>query len=254
MRCAALIRVSALMLGAACGDPYLHTNPYDPAVPVEFVITGPDTLFSYGEIAHYDVRTIPAFPDTSFLWGIDTVRLPRPGMTDTLIPGEIVFRPSGEGGYVSIMPPLEPASVTIAVAALLGATDTTVAIYEGGTIQTSVYRHFGYKEVVLTQRLTRIQLRCPDAHLCDTLAVGGTWSVWADGFDALNHQIVTPVGGAANPKGGTPVVAYTVRDTNMATVVPNGIRVATVTARKPGTTWIVATRGALADSLQLVAR
>jgi hypothetical protein len=218
------------------------------------MITGPDSLFSYGEIAHYSVQTVPAFPDTSFLWGIDTVSLPRPGTTDTLVTGEIVFNPSGQGGYVSIMPPLEPATVTIAVAALLGATDTTVATYDRGTIQTSVYRHFGYKEVVLTQRLTRIQLRCPDIQACDTLAVGGTWTVWVDGFDRLNHAIITPVGGAANPKRGAPVAMYAVRDTTVATMVPNGIRVAGVTARGTGATWIVATRGALADSLQLVVR
>jgi hypothetical protein len=45
---------------------------------------------------------------------------------------------------------------------------------------------------------------------------------------------------------------FAVRDPSVAGVTPVGIRVATVTARKSGTTWIVGTRGALLDSLQLV--
>ncbi len=54
-----LIRVAALIGVVACGDPYLHTNPYDPVYPVEFAISGPDTLFSLGEIGQYTVQNQP---------------------------------------------------------------------------------------------------------------------------------------------------------------------------------------------------
>ena len=249
--------VAAVALGAAagCGDPYLHTNPYDPVYPMEFAITGPDSLFSYGEIAQYTVQTTPAFPDTGFRWDIDTVTVvnPRDG-TDTVVDGGTVFLPAGPGAYQSISPPLEPATVTISIVASLGQIDTTVARCRPQcmTVQTEQQRHTGYKSIVLTQRVPRIRLRCPDTQACDTLAVGGTWSVWVDGFDALGRQIAALTSSVANPPRGPPVVTYVTRGTTIATVMPVGIRVGTVTARKSGTTWIVATRGALADSLQLV--
>jgi hypothetical protein len=256
----AAVAAVILIIAVGCGDPYLRTNPYDPGVPVEFVITGPDSLFSYGEIAHYSVQTVPAFPDTAYSWDIDTVTVanPRNG-EDTVVDGGTVFQPSGPAAYTSISPPLEPATVKIAVEVLLGAVDTTVARYSPEcactvTIPTHAYRHIAYKEVVLTQRVTRIRLRCPDTQACDTLAVGGTWSVWVDGFDALNRQIAALTSSIANPTIGLPIVKYVTRDTTIASVTPVGIRVGTVTARKSGTTWIVATRGSLADSLQLVVR
>lgn len=253
----AVVATAALSATGGCGDPYLHTNPYDPVYPVEFVITGPDSLFSYGEMAHYSVQTTPAFPDTAFRWDIDTVTVVNPlSGIDTIVDGGTVFRPAGPGEYQSISPPLEPATVTIAIVASVGQIDTTVArcIPQCITIQTVQQRHTGYKSVVLTQRVTRIRLRCPDTQACDTLAVGGTWSVWVDGFDALGRQIAALTSSVANPTRGPPVVTYLTRDTTIATVMPVRIRAATVTARKSGTTWIVATRGALADSLQLVVR
>jgi len=57
-----------------------------------------------------------------------------------------------------------------------------------------------------------------------------------------------------NPLTGTPVATFVSRDTTVASVLLIGIRAATVTARKTGTTWIVATRGSLFDSLALVVR
>lgn len=58
----ALLVCAGLLLAAfACGDPYQHTNPYDPAVPVEIDIGGPDTVFSYAELAQFMATTIPAF-------------------------------------------------------------------------------------------------------------------------------------------------------------------------------------------------
>jgi hypothetical protein len=49
-------------------------------------------------------------------------------------------------------------------------------------------------------------------------------------------------------------VTYLVRDTTIARASPVGIRATTITAINSGTTRVVATRGALADSLLLVVR
>ena len=252
------LAIIALVVLAGCGDPYAATNPYDPDTPVTFTITGPDTLFSLGEIGHYTAQTIPAFPDTAFKWEVDTVTISKPGTGDTVVDGATILAPSvTPGSFMSLAPPLEPATVTVAVAALVGSVDTTTAVSIDTTVvtlRTLLPRHIGYKSVVLTQRVTRIRLRCPVAHACDTLTAGSTWSVWADGFDALNQQIVALTGANTNPLTGTPIVTYAVRDTTVASASPVGVRVATVTALKPGTTWIVATRGAISDSLQLVVR
>ena len=143
------------------------------------------------------------------------------------------------------------------VSAGVGAYDTLAAFagsQSGQAPMVTLWRHSGYKQVVLTQRVVRIQLRCPDTHSCDADSVGGSWSVWADGFDALNQQIVALHSSVANPATGTPVATYVVRDTTVASFVPVGIRAALVTARRAGTTWIVGTRGPLLDSLQLVVR
>jgi hypothetical protein len=266
------IITAALIVAVACGDPYLHTNPYDPAVPVEFNFTGPDTLFSYGELAQYSVQTTPSFSDTAVQWAIDTVTIHRggnldtnlgggtfnnPGTGDTTVAGDSLFRPLGGGLFQSTAPPLDPATVSMTVEALIGGADTTVGRFINGrtvAVQTKQYRHVGYKTVVLTQRLTKIRLRCPDVQACDTLSVGGTWSVWVDGFDALNRQMYAMTSSTANPTHGPPVVLYSVRDTAIAKVTPVHIRAATVTAQRTGMTWIIATRGALLDSLQLVVR
>jgi hypothetical protein len=262
-----LLGMMALVAAFACGDPYKHTNPYDPAVPVEMNVTGPDSLFSYGQFGQYRVQTIPSFPDSAITWNIDTTTIHRggnidtmlpgglstnPGTGDTVVEGDSLFKPMGFGTYQSTAPPLEPVTQTVTVEALIGRVDTTLATWNRGTIQTNQYRHYGYKSVVLTQRLTRIQLRCPDAHVCDTLSAGGTWSVWVDGFDALNRQIYALTSSTANPIRGSPIVTYTVRNSLIASVAPVRIRAANVTALKTGTTWIVATRGSLLDSLALV--
>ncbi len=115
------------------------------------------------------------------------------------------------------------------------------------------WRHKQKRSVVLTQRVTHIQLRCPDAG-CDTISVGAVWSVWVDGFDALNRKIVALTSATANPTTGTPIATFAVRDPSIAIVNPVGIRAANVTAVKSGATWIVATRAALLDSLRVIVR
>lgn len=235
------------LLSIACGDPYAHTNPYDPKVSVSVIVAGPDTLFSYSERGQYTAQAVPAFPDSSFQFGSSD---------------SVAFAPSGRGGFISRTPPLYPGTQTVRVMALLGQIDTLVDWTPLGpgivpAIPTLSWRHSGSKNVVLTQRVVRIQLRCPADHACDTLAAGAAWTVWADGFDALNFKVVALNGVNANPavSADTPVFAtFAVRDPTIASVTPVGIRAATVTSLKTGSTWIVATRATFTDSLRLVVR
>ena len=263
-RIVALFGVVILVAAVACGDPYAHTNPYDPVVSVTVAVAGPDTLFSYGEQAQYTAQSLPAFPDSAFQFGTSD---------------SVAFPASGRGTFVSRTPPLYPATQTVRIMALLGQIDTVIVdqnlgcpthprcndlsglncpIYPACKVSakhTLAWRHEGAKEVVLTQRVARIQLRCPADHACDRLSVGGAWTVWADGFDALNFKVVALTGVNVNPavSAATPIFAtFAIRDSTVAALSPVGIHAATVTARKSGTTWIVGTRDALLDSLQLV--
>jgi hypothetical protein len=235
-----------LVVPLACGKDYLHTNPYDPEVPVTITLFGPDTVFSAFEVVHYTAQTSPAFPDSAVSFA----------SSDT-----VDWTPSGPGSFESQSPPLYPATKQVTVFVYLGLVDTTIAvdIGTGGgvvpvTIQTKIPRHTGFKNVILTQRVTKISLRCPDAHACDTLAVGGTWSVWADGFDATGLRVYQFFSATTNPATGPAFVTYAVRDTTVAGFAPVGVRVATVTAKKSGATWIVATRDTVRDSLRIVVK
>ena len=276
-----LVMAASLAALIACGEPYVHTNPYDPAYPVQVGIAGPDTLFSLGEVGQYTVQTNPPWPDSGLVWAIDTFTnyFIVPGLCSVqLSDGGTVLSANGGGAYRSIAPPLEPYSFKVAIDVWLGTIDTTVAFElctgERVTAQTTAPRHIAYKTVVVTQRVTRIQLRCPDTHGCAPLAVGDSAFIWVDGFDALGRQIVALTSSAANPatgnpilpyatsdtailrvqKGNNPVAAYVSRDSTIARTTPIGIRVARVTAVGAGSTWVVATRGALMDSLQVVVR
>lgn len=175
---------------------------------------------------------MPAFPDTAVSWNSD-------GLVSS--GGAGTFRAEGQ--------PLWPAYFTATVSALIGKVDTTIGL-NYTAVHTSVWRHVGSKSVVVTQRLTKLQLRCPDVHACDTLTAGGVWSVWVDGFDAHGMQIYALVSSTANPLTGTPIAIYTSRDPAIASVSPVGIRAANVTAVSPGTTWIVGTRIAAQDTLR----
>ena len=249
-RPAGLLGATLLVAFFACGDPYQHLNPYDPLYSVSVTVTGPDSLFSYAEIAHFGAVIVPAFPDTAV----------RFDSSDSLS-----FMPVGAASFEAgptIAPPLWPATKTVTVIAGIGAIDTIVPQWDVScptcglplTIRTHQYRHVGSKTVVLTQRVVHILLRCPDTHACDPLSAGGAWSVWVDGFDALNHEIVALTAATANPLTGTPVATFVSRDTTVASLSPVGIRAATVTAHKSGSTWIVATRDSLLDSLQVTVR
>jgi hypothetical protein len=234
-----LLGVAALTASFACGDPYQRTNPYDPAVDVRITVQGPDTLFSSFQQGTYAAQTDPSFPDSAIHW-------PCCGSS------------SGRSAtFMSVAPPLWPQTRQQIIEAVIGGIDTipaTAGSTLGPVTPIRLYRHAGSKTVVVTQRLVRIQLRCPDTHACDTLPVGAVWSMWVDGFDALGLQIYALVSTTANPVTGTPIATFVARDTTIASVSPVGIRASNVTARKSGTTWIVATRGALLDSLKLVVR
>jgi hypothetical protein len=233
-----LVGAAALAVAIACGDPYKHTNPYDPAYPVTVTVIGPDTLFSQGEFAQFSAISDPVFPDSSFQYG------------DT---DSSSFLPAGPAGFVSRNPPLYPQVRLVNVLAGLGAIDTFVPMAVPGPAQRKVfYRHTGTKTVVLTQRVVSISLRCPNTHACDPLSVGDTTSIWVDGRDASSAQIIALTSSSANPASGTPVATFVARDPSIASLAPSGIRATIVTALKTGSTWIVGTRGALLDSLQLV--
>jgi hypothetical protein len=225
----------------SCGDPYRHPNPYDPNTPFEFSIAGPDTLFSVGEFGQYALKSTPALSDTAGTWSSSSIDL----------------RPGSPGQFQLWTPPLWPETETVQVTNSIGKFDTT------GTLSTpsgpiakkiTMDRRSLSRTVVLTQRLVRIRLRCPDTHACGTLTAGAAWSVGVDGFDALDAQIIGLTNPATNPATGTPIAIFISRDTTVASVAPVGIRAAMVTARKSGTTWLVATRDLLLDSLQLTVR
>ncbi|MFI5233368.1 MAG: hypothetical protein ACHQSE_12740 [Gemmatimonadales bacterium] len=231
-----LAAAAGLAVLIACGDPYLHTNPYDPVYPVAVTVQGPDTLFSYTELATFTLQTDPAFPDTA---------------VDFTVSDSISFVPAGFAGFRSATPPLYPSTISVTVTGGVGAFDTLASGGAAGQAKMiRQWRHSAEKIVVLTQRVARISLRCPDAHACDTLAVGGSWQVWVDGFDALNQQIKALHSSIANPSSGTAIAVFTVRDPTIAGVSPVGIRAANVTALQAGTTWIVGTRIAALDTLR----
>jgi len=238
-RAVGLFGAATLIASFACGNPYQRTNPYDPAFGVTITVQGPDTLFSSFQQGTYSAQTDPSFPDSAIHW-------PCCGSS------------SGRSAtYMSVAPPLWPQTQSRIIEAVIGGIDTLPAAASstfGPVTPVRRYRHAGSKSVVVTQRLVRIQLRCPDARACDTLSAGAVWSVWVDGFDALGLQIYALVSTTANPATGTPIATFVARDTTIAGVSPVGIRAVSVTARKTGTTWIVATRDALLDSLKLVVR
>jgi hypothetical protein len=230
-------------------------------VPVTVVITGPDTLFSLSELGQYSAQSVPAFPDSAFKFA----------SADSL-----AFLPAGRGNFTSMIPPLYPAIRTVRVFALLGQIDTVIDNQDlscpspppcaGGdcpppppcyvkATHALAWRHAGSKDVVLTQKVVRLQLRCPIVHACDTLSAGAVWSVWVDGFDALNHPVAGLAGVDVNPavSASFPAIAtFGVRDSSIATVTPVGVRASSVVALKAGATWVVASRGALLDSVRLV--
>lgn len=130
----------AIAIAIACGDPYVHTNPYDPAVPVEFNISGPDTLFADGDIGQYSANTTPAFPDSAVQWSSDN---------------EDLLQPAGGGAFEdTFRAPLWPATATVRLLAKIGAIDTVGNNNSalGPAPPVKAWRHIGFKDVVVTRR------------------------------------------------------------------------------------------------------
>jgi hypothetical protein len=158
--------------------------------------------------------------------------------------------PAAYGDFQVYHPPLEPESATIQLSDFLAAFDTAGSV--AGTVSVN-WRQAVYRTVLVMQRLVTITLRCPATHVCVPLAAGDTTSVWIDGFDALGSAVVGLTNPTANRFTGAPIAVLVSRDTAVASVSPPvGVREVVVTAGAPGTTWIVATRGALHDSVQVV--
>ncbi|HEY2849771.1 MAG TPA: hypothetical protein VGI97_07830 [Gemmatimonadaceae bacterium] len=228
-RWAALIGFTALVAVFACND-YRRTNPFDPEVRPEslhVVVVGPDTLFTIGQTAEFTLGGTPVFTDPTERWAASN-RYELDG--------------EGTGTFDLFTAPLYPATDAVEVTVGIGH-----YITPNGA---SAWIRTFFKEVVVTQRLVRIQLRCPDTHACDAQAAGGTWSIWADGFDKGDREIVGMEVLSANPARGTPIASFASRDPSIAAVAAVGIRAANVSALRSGTTWIVATRVALADTLR----
>jgi hypothetical protein len=256
--------VAALVVAVACGDPYLHTNPYDPVYPVEFTITGPDTLFSFGEIGQYTAQINPTWADTGIVWQTDTLTnyfiVPTLCLTQ-VVDGSTVLRSVGNGAYESIAPPPEPYVFRVAIAVSLGAFDTISPGGGGcgGSSQARAWRHTAYKTVVVTQRIAHIQLSCA---ACAALNVGDTAFIGVAAFDALGHP---PIGASKPPFSNVtldsvphppgalfPVATLLARDSTIASTPLGADSVLRVVAQKSGTTWVVATLGFALDSLLIV--
>lgn len=231
-----LIGAATVGASSACRD-YQHTNPFDLLTPdSELKVLGPDTLFTVGVVATFSPSgALGPFTDPTAIW--------RSSIQDDLN-GDFT------GTFTLYKAPLYPLVETASVTVEIGHYVTAAG-------RSAWTRTIG-KDVILTQRLVRIQLRCPAAHACDTLAAGGAWSVWVDGVDAGGSQISGLALPSSNSAKGPPIAAFVARDTAVAAVAPVGVRAADVTALKSGTTWIVATRIAksdtLRDSLQVVVR
>ncbi len=225
----ALVVGLAAMGSSSCRD-FTHTNPFDRATPIELTIVGPDTLWNASDFAQYSFESVPAITDSTANWS--------GGSSD--------FRGDMSGGYLVYTPRLYPETETVSV-------ELDIGKYQGMGGGADWRRQFS-KPVVVTQRLVRIQLRCPDVRACDALAAGDAWSVWLDGFDSKGSRPTGMVNPKDNPATGPALGTFTSRDTTIATVSAAGARVATVTAVKSGTTWLVASRDLLRDSLQLIVR
>jgi hypothetical protein len=223
-----------LVLAVACID-FRHTNPFDPEVPVTVTIL-PETLFSVaGGVVQFTLATVPPLTDPHANWSTG---------------GKDLYATDGTGLLYSAGAPLWPQTETVPIAIGIG----LHALNNPFVIKSQDYTRTISGSVVITQRLVRIHAHCPGAPACDALSVGATTSVFVDGYDALGSGIAGLSDSTANPLTVAPIAVFTVRDTTIATAVSLGMRVATVTAKKTGATWIVAQRDLLRDSLQLVVR
>ena len=229
-RLAVLSASGFLVLALACID-FQHTNPFDPDVPLQVTIF-PETLFSVGGTIQFTFATVPPLTDPNAIWVGGTTDL----FTASLGSGGVFF-----SNGAPLWPQTESVPITIAVGR-----------FDDG-VHTHYRKTFG-GSVIITQRLVHIQARCPGAPACDAMTVGVSTSVFVDGYDALGSGIAGLPDPNTNPLTLPPIAVFIVRDTTIASAVPVGMRVAMVTAKRAGATWIVTQRDSLRDSLRLVVR
>ncbi len=229
-RSAPLSAAALLVLAVACLD-IKHTNPFDPGTPVVFTLVGPETLFSVGGLVQYHFATVPPIVDKTAQWG----------------GGDSFFSTGDASGglYYSFGAPLWPATDTVTLRVTVGFIAKITHLVGSRSFSGTI---------IITQRLVRLTLRCPDTHACDTLSVGVAQAVYVDGADSLGSQISGLKTPTTNPLGVPAVATFTMRDTTVASVATLGMRVATVTAKKSGSTWMVARRDQLSDSVRIVVR
>jgi hypothetical protein len=65
----ALLAITVLLTISVsdCGE-FAHTNPFDPAVPVNVTITGPDSAFAQFDTLHFALTTDPAYDYADVQW------------------------------------------------------------------------------------------------------------------------------------------------------------------------------------------
>ena len=233
-RAAVLVASGSLVCALACID-FRHSNPFDPAVPVTVAIF-PETLFSVaGKLIQFSFATVPPLTDPKAIWAVATNDL---------------YTMDGTGLLYSAGAPLWPKTDTVPIAIGIGlhALNDPFVPYSDSVTRTIS------GSVIVTQRLVRIRTRCAGAAACDSLTVGVTTSVFVDGFDALGSGLSGLADSMANPATDSSIVVFTIRDPTIATALPVGMRAATVNAKRVGSTWLVAQRDSLRDSLRITVR
>jgi hypothetical protein len=127
---------------AGC-DVYAHTNPYDAQTELTYVIAGPDTLFSVGQIVNYKLQSAPALSDTAGIWSCDCTELAASGG-----PGNFEM-------FGFVPPPVWPETKTVRVNVAIGKYDTTFTVSGANgpvAVQGHAYRRILSRTIVLTQR------------------------------------------------------------------------------------------------------
>jgi hypothetical protein len=138
-----LVIASALVLSIASCEAFTHSNPYDPQTKFEYSILGPDTLFSLGQVASYEIQSKPALADTAGIWSCDCLELVSQAGTRT-------FSVSG-----LVAPPQWPATTTVRLDVLIGKFDTIVFHNSPSgpfPVLESRYQRTLSRTVVVTQR------------------------------------------------------------------------------------------------------
>jgi hypothetical protein len=220
----AALAVLASLVIVACGD-YAHSNPFDPAMPVELTIVGPDTLTAIGDTARFTLSTSPEFAHEEPTWTIESVTPTTSSFYIERI-GAGVFLTRAFNAVRS-----QPTTATI------------VATLGGGRKAKTRFTIFPRP---VTLRVDDCGVRA--IRTISHSAITATTYLCARLLDRRNNAILTndtAVATARNPS----MVAISLRAINPA----NG-ETYWVTGLDTGMTQIVVRRGAFTDSVQLTVR